>query len=97
MEAIINIMGIIIPSAITLIGCMINNNMQRAKEQHAIEMKIAEINANYDKSTDKKKKEIQDLSERVNKHNNLIERMYKCEDRLNLVEHDIQDIKDDVK
>ena len=97
MEAIVNIMGIIIPSAITLIGCMINNNMQRAKEQHAIEMKIAEINANYDKSTALIKKEIQDLSERVNKHNNLIERMYKCEDRLNIVEHDIQDIKDDVK
>lgn len=79
MDALINIMGIIVPSAITLIGCMINNNLQRAKEQHAIEMKIAEINANYDKSTALIKKEIQDLSERVNKHNNLIERMYKCE------------------
>lgn len=97
MEAIVNIMGIVIPSAITLIGCMINNNMQRAKEQHAIEMKIAEINANYDKSTALIKKEIQDLSERVNKHNNLIERMYRCEDRLNIVEHDIADIRDDVK
>lgn len=40
---------------------------------------------------------IGQLEEKVNKHNNLIERMYKCEDRLNIVEHDIQDIKDDVK
>lgn len=97
MDALINIMGIIIPSAITLIGCMINNNLQRAKEQHAIEMKIAEINANYDKSTALIKQEIQDLSERVNKHNNLIERMYKCEDRLNIMEHEIKDIRDDAK
>ena len=97
MDAIINIMSIIIPSAITLIGCMINNNVQRTKEQHAIEIQIMEVNSNYDKSTALIKKEIQDLSERVNKHNNLIERMYKCEDRLNIVEHDIADIKDDVK
>lgn len=94
MDAIISLMGIIVPSAITLIGCMINNNLQRAKEQHAIEMKIAEINANYDKSTALIKQEIQDLSERVNKHNNLIERMYKCEDRLNIMEHDIADLKE---
>ena len=97
MDAVINILSIIIPSAITLIGCMINNNVQRTKEQHAIEIQIMEVNSNYDKSTALIKKEIQDLSERVNKHNNLIERMYKCEDRLNIVEHDIKDIKDDVK
>lgn len=37
---------------------------------------------------------IGQLEEKVNKHNNLIERMYKCEDRLNLVEHDIADLKE---
>lgn len=40
---------------------------------------------------------IGQLEEKVNKHNNLIERMYKCEDRLNLVEHDILDIRGDMK
>ncbi len=40
---------------------------------------------------------IGQLEEKVSKHNSLIERMYACEDRLNIVEHDIQDIKDDVK
>lgn len=39
---------------------------------------------------------IGQLEEKVNKHNNLIERMYKCEDRLNIVEHDITDIRKDV-
>ena len=87
----------LIGAVVAIVTCLINNNTQRAKEQHSIEMQIAAVNANYDKSTALIKKEIQDLSERVNKHNNLIERMYKCEDRLNIVEHDIQDIKDDVK
>ena len=40
---------------------------------------------------------LQQLENKVNKHNNLIERMYKCEDRLNLVEHDILDIRGDMK
>jgi len=40
---------------------------------------------------------IQQLEDKVSQHNNLIERMYKCEDRLNLVEHDIADLRDDGK
>lgn len=90
MDTIISIMGIIIPSAITLIGCMINNNLQRAKEQHAIEMKIAEINSNYEKSTALIKQRIDDLSADVSKHNNLIDRMYSCEDRLHIIETKMQ-------
>ena len=86
MDAIISIMGIIIPSAITLVGCMINNNMQRAKEQHAIEMKMAEINANYDKTTALIKAQIDELAKDVSKHNNIVERTYACEDRLNVLE-----------
>lgn len=96
-EAVLTAVTVIVPSVLTLIGCMINNNMQETKRDNAIEMKIAEVNANYDKSTALIQAQINELSERVNKHNNLIERMYKCEDRLNLVEHDIKDIRDDMK
>ena len=96
METAITLLSIIIPSVLTLLGCMINNNMQRAKEQHSIEMSIQAVNANYDKSTALIQSHIEELSERVNKHNNLIERMYKCEDRLNIVEHDIADLRKDV-
>lgn len=96
METFLSIMTVIIPSILTLVGCMINNNVQRAKEQHQIEMSIQAVNANYDKSTALIQAHIEELSERVNKHNNLIERMYKVEDRLNIVEHDIADIRKDV-
>ena len=39
---------------------------------------------------------LEQLEAKVSAHNNLIERMYKCEDRLNIVEHDIADIRKDV-
>lgn len=97
MDALLAIATVTIPSLLTLVGCFINNNLQRAKEQHAIEMQIAAVNANYDKSTALIQAQIEELSGRVNKHNNLIERMYKCEDRLNIVEHDIADMRDDGK
>ena len=87
----------LIGAVVAIVTCLINNNTQRAKEQHSIEMQIAAVNANYDKSTALIQAQINELSERVNKHNNLIERMYKCEDRLNLMEHDIKDIRDDMK
>ena len=95
-EVLSTAISVIVPSAVTLIGCLINNNLQREKEKSEIKMEIASVNANYDKSTALIQAQINELSERVNKHNNLIERMYKCEDRLNIVEHDIADIKKDV-
>lgn len=36
---------------------------------------------------------IERLEEKVNKHNNLIERTYKLEGRMNEAEHDIKDLK----
>ncbi len=40
---------------------------------------------------------IGELEKKVDKHNNLIERMYKAEDRLNIVEHDVADLKSDMR
>ena len=36
---------------------------------------------------------LQQLEDKVNKHNNLIERTYKLEGRMDEAEHDIRDIK----
>lgn len=36
---------------------------------------------------------IERLEEKVNKHNNLIERTFRLEGRMNEVEHDIKDLK----
>ena len=36
---------------------------------------------------------IERLEEKVNKHNNIVERTYKLEGRMNEAEHDIKDLK----
>ncbi len=36
------------------------------------------------------------LEDKVNKHNNLIERMYGAEERLTVCEHDIKELKGDI-
>ena len=95
MEAVVSIMSIIVPSAITLIGCLINNNVQRTKEQHAIEMQIAEINANYDKQTAIIKEQINTLSDHVKEHNNLIDRMYKVEELTTHLDYMIRELRED--
>ena len=96
-DALLTTITVIVPSVLTLIGCMVNNNMQETKRDHAIEMKIAEINANYDKSTALIKQEIKDLSEHVNKHNNLVERMYNVESLTVRLEDMVKDLRDDKK
>ena len=62
-----------------IVACIINNNVQRVKEQAAIEAKIDSINANYDKQTALITQRIDTLSAHVKEHNNLIDRMYKVE------------------
>jgi hypothetical protein len=37
---------------------------------------------------------IDELSDRVNKHNSLVERMFKCEEKIALLENDVKDIKE---
>ena len=37
--------------------------------------------------------QIQELTKKVEKHNNLIERMYRLEGRMDEAEHDIRDLK----
>lgn len=62
-----------------IITCVINNNIQRVREQAAIERKIDSINANYDKQTALITQQIVSLTEHVNKHNNVVERLYDVE------------------
>ena len=62
-----------------IVTCIINNNIQRVKEQAAIERKIDSINANYDKQTALITQQIASLTDHVNKHNNVVERLYDVE------------------
>ncbi len=64
---------------VAIITCVINNNVQRIREQAEIERKIDSINANYDKQTALITQQIVSLTEHVNKHNNVVERLYDVE------------------
>ena len=64
---------------VAIITCVINNNVQRVREQAEIERNIDSINANYDKQTALITQQIVSLTEHVNKHNNVVERLYDVE------------------
>ncbi len=78
-----------------IITCVINNNIQRVKEQAAIERKIDSINANYDKQTALITQQIVSLTEHVNKHNNVIERLYDVEKLTVRLQYMVNDLKED--
>ena len=78
-----------------IVACIINNNVQRVKEQAAIETKIDSINANYDKTTALITQRIETLTEHVNQHNNLIDRMYNVESLTVRLQDMIDDMKED--
>lgn len=80
-----------------IITCVINNNIQRVKEQAAIERKIDSINANYDKQTALITQQIVSLTEHVNKHNNVIERLYDVEKLTVRLQDMVNDLKEDDK
>ena len=58
----------------------------------AIPSIIATISSNK-KNNDLVIYRIDELDKRVSKHNNVIERMFKVEERLSLVENDIKDLR----
>ena len=90
-----SIISALIGGAVAVISCLINNNVQRTKEQHALEMQIASINANYDKQTAIIKEQINTLTEHVNKHNNVVERLYDVEKLTVRLQDMLNDLKED--
>ena len=90
-----SIISALIGGAVAVITCLINNNVQQQKERHAIEMKIAEVNANYDKQTAIIKQQIETLTEHVNAHNDIVKRMYNVESLTVRLKDMIDDLRED--
>ena len=72
----------IISGLISLIVCIINSRTQFSK-----------VMAENDKNIALIQKDIRMLSDRVDKHNNLVERMYSVETKLAVMEQEITDEK----
>ena len=72
----------IIVALLALIGTLAGSYFANNKNQAVMDEKIKDI-----------KEDIKVLSERVDRHNNLIERMGIVEDRMNHIEKDIDKLK----
>ena len=72
----------IIVALLALIGTLAGSYFANNKNQAVMDEKIKDI-----------KEDISILSDRVNKHNNLVERMAIVEDRISHIEKDIDKLK----
>ena len=79
----------IISAAVTLIVCLINNHFQHKESEQAHAVTIALI-----------EQKLTELSDRVDKHNNLIERTYELEketsvlsEKMSVANHRIDDLE----
>lgn len=87
----------IIVAAISLIGTVITvwaaNRHTLAELDKKSELSDAKIDAKLEKHQAVTDTKIEELTRKVEKHNNMIERTYQLEGRMTEVEHDIRDIK----
>ena len=68
----------LITGAVTILALVITNNYQNRRIVQLMEIKLALINQT-----------IQTLSDRVDKHNSVVDRTYKLEEQIALLEKDI--------
>lgn len=87
----------IIVAAASLIGTIITvwaaNKHTLAELDKKSELSDAKIDAKLERHQAVTDTKIDELTRKVEKHNNMIERTYQLEGRMTEVEHDIRDIK----
>jgi len=87
----------IIVAAISLIGTVVTviaaNRHTLAELDKKSELSDAKIDAKLERHQAVTDTKIEELTRKVEKHNNMIERVYKLEGRMTEVEHDIRDNK----
>ncbi len=87
----------IIVAAISLIGTVVTviaaNRHTLVELDKKSELSDAKIDAKLERHQAVTDTKIEELTRKVEKHNNMIERVYKLEGRMTEVEHDIRDNK----
>lgn len=76
------VIGAVISGLVTLCVCLVNNHFQRAEagRKQAETMSMVQY-------------QLKELTRRVEKHNQVVERTYALEGRMTEAEHDIRDLK----
>ena len=87
----------IIVAAISLVGTIITvwaaNKHTLAELEKKSELSDAKLDAKLEKHQAVTDTKIDELARKVEKHNNMIERTFKLEGRMNEAEHEINDLK----
>ena len=87
----------IIVAAISLVGTIITvwaaNKHTLAELEKKSELSDAKLDAKLEKHQAVTDTKIDELAKKVEKHNNMIERTFQLEGRMNEAEHDIKELK----
>jgi len=97
LEKLVPIIVALISSGLTLIGVIIANRRSNTEMMAQIRQESEVSDVRIQGQIDVIRQEIVDLSKHVEKHNNMIDRTYKLETRMGIVETQIDSIKDDSK
>ena len=83
----------LITGGLSLLGAWISSRKSTSDMFAKLDKQSELSDAKLDREIAVVKTEISALSQRVNVHNNMIERVYKLEGRMDEAEHDISEIK----
>lgn len=100
--ALIALIGVIVTAVASIITQVVLTKRGQEKMltsmmesiKHQSELDDQRLNARLEKYQAVTEEKVSELTRKVEKHNNLIERTYKLEGRMTEVEHDIRDIKE---
>lgn len=77
----------VIVAVLAMIGTIVGSSITSNKN-------LAVMQTQFESFKEKIEQQLSDLKKSQDKHNNMIERMYKVEGRVTELEHDIRDLKE---
>lgn len=80
----------LISSGVTLIVCMLNNYFQQRSQQKKIDVQQQQMRDANKETVDMIDYKLSELTKRVDKHNNVVERTYKLEQAVAVTDEQIK-------
>lgn len=80
----------------TIVTVLVTNRQTLAALDKKSELSDAKLDAKLERHQAVTDTKIDELTQKVERHNNMIERTYQLEGRMNEAEHDIRDLKERV-
>lgn len=65
-----------IAAVTSIIACLINNNIQRTKDQNQLELQLVQFKSDLETSIAVINVSVKNMDERIDQYNSLVDRMY---------------------